>query len=106
MPHLSDGTWNQSKTAFKHLEYMACGVATLVSTFGEMPYIFREGVNGYMASNTDEWVWKLQNLLSDKELRMRLGLAGQQTVREGYCYDVMIPRLIELINSLSESTIS
>ena len=106
MPHLSDGEWNQNKTAFKHLEYMACGVATMVSTFGEMSYIFREGINGYMVSNTDEWVSKLQNLLSDKELRMKVGLAGQKTVQEGYCYDVMIPRFIELINSLSESTIS
>ena len=106
MPHLSDGTWNQNKTAFKHLEYMACGVATIVSTFGEMPYIFCEGVNGYMASSTDEWVSKLQNLLSDKELRMKIGLAGQKTVREEYCYEVMIPRLIELINSVSESSIS
>ena len=105
MPHLSDGEWNKSKTAFKHLEYMACGVATMVSAFGEIPYIFRDGVNGYMASNTDEWVSKLQNLLSDKELRTELGLAGQKTVQEGYCYDVMIPRLIELINSLAESTI-
>ena len=106
MPHLSDGEWNQSKTAFKHLEYMACGVATVVSLFGEMPYIFHDGENGYMASNTDEWVEKLRKLLSDKELRTKMGRAGQKMVQENYSYEVMIPRLIELINSLSKSTIS
>lgn len=106
MPHQADGEWNKNKTAFKHLEYMACGVATVVSTFGEMPYTIHEGVNGYMASSTDEWVSKLKNLLSDNQLRMKLGLAGQKTVQEDYCYDVLIPRVIELINSLSKSTVA
>lgn len=105
MPHLSDGEWNQNKTAFKNLEYMACGVATIVSAFGEMSYIYQEGVNGFTASTTDEWVLKLQNLLSDKELRERIGTAGQKTIEEEYCYGVLIPRVVELINSLTEGTI-
>lgn len=105
MPHLSDGEWNQNKTALKNLEYMACGVATVVSAFGEMPYIFHDGVNGYLAKNEEEWVEKLEKLLSNKELRAKMGRAGQKTVQENYSYEAMIPRLIKLINSLSESTI-
>lgn len=106
LPHRSDGAWNKSKTSLKNLEYMACGVATICSNFGEMPYVIEDGVNGYLAANEEEWVEKLGKLLADPALRATLGRAGQKTVQENYSYEVMIPRLIDLINSLPKSTIS
>ena len=100
LPHGSDGEWNKSKTSLKNLEYMACGVATICSLFGEMPYVIQDGVNGYLASSEDEWAEKLKNLLSDRALRARIGAAGQKTVQEQYSFDAIIPRMIALINSL------
>ena len=79
--------------------------ASVASAFGEMPYVIEEGASGYLSHSTDEWAEKLKKLLSDAELREKLGRAGQKTVREQYSYGVMIPSMIELINSLSESTI-
>jgi glycosyltransferase involved in cell wall biosynthesis len=99
-PHLSEGRWNQAKTSLKILEYMACGVATVSSTFGEMPYIVEDGVNGYLAHSEEEWVEKLEKLLSDRELREKLGKAGQKTVSEGYSFDATIPRLVAVIESV------
>jgi len=105
LPHRSDGEWNKNKTSLKNLEYMACGVATICSAFGEMPYVIADGVNGYLASNEDEWVEKLQKLLSSRELRAKLGRAGQENVHKNYSYEAMIPRLIDLFNSVSRGTI-
>lgn len=99
LPHRSDGVWNQNKTSLKILEYMACGIPSVVSAFGEMPYLIEDGVNGFLASTEEEWAEKLTKLLSDKNLRMKLGTAGQETVKEGYSYDAMIPRLITLFKS-------
>ena len=104
-PHEIKDKWDKAKTSFKIIEYMACGVATVASEFGEMPHIIQDGVNGYLASSEEEWAEKLQKLLSDKELRAKLGRAGQKTVQEQYSYDAMIPRLVELINLTSKSTI-
>ena len=100
LPHRSDGQWNKAKTSFKILEYMACGVASIASTFGEMPYIIEDNVSGYLAATEDEWVEKLENLLSNKELRARLGKGGQERVREEYCFDAIVPRLEELFKTL------
>ncbi len=100
IPHQTDGEWNRAKTSFKVLEYMACGVATMCSNFGEMPYIIEDGVNGYIANSEDEWVGKLEKLLSDNVLCTRLGRAGQQRVREEYCFDALIPKYIEIIKTL------
>lgn len=105
LPHRSDGEWNQGKTSLKILEYMACGVATVASTFGEMPHIIQDGMNGYLASSEEEWVEKLKKLLSNKDLRVRFGKVGQKTVQENYSYDAIIPRLIKLIKSVSKGTI-
>ena len=104
LPHRSDGEWNKNKTSLKNLEYMACGVATICSSFGEMPYVIEDGVNGYLAGSEEEWVEKLKNLLADKELRTRIGRAGQEHVRDNYSYDAVILRLMDLINSVSGGT--
>ena len=100
VPHRSDGEWNKAKTSFKVLEYMACGVATVVSKFGEMPYIITDGTDGYIADTKDEWVEKLEQLVRDKELREKLGLIGQERVREEYSFDAIIPRLLEIFKTL------
>ncbi|TSC68632.1 MAG: group 1 glycosyl transferase [Parcubacteria group bacterium Gr01-1014_56] len=100
VPHRSDGEWNKAKTSFKVLEYMACGVATIASAFGEMPYIIKDSTEGYIADTKDEWVEKLQKLLLDKELRAQFGHNGQVRVREEYCFDAIVPRLMEIFKTL------
>lgn len=106
LPHQTEGEWNKGKTSLKDLEYMACGVATIASVFGEIPYIISDGVNGYTAKNEDEWVTKLKKLLLDQNLRAQLGRAGQESVKQEYSLDVVAIRIIDLINSLTASTIS
>lgn len=103
VPHQSEGVWNKGKTSMKVLEYMACAVPTVVSAFGEMPYIVEDGVNGFIASSEDEWVEKLTLLLKDRALRERLGRAGQETVRARYSFDTIVPQIALLIRSLEEA---
>ncbi len=100
LPHKAEGEWNKAKTSFKILEYMACGVATVSSNFGEMPYIVKDGTNGFLASSQEEWVERLQKLLLDKELRATFGHAGQGRVREEYSFDAIVPRLLEIFKTL------
>ena len=100
VPHQTEGMWNKGKTSMKVLEYMACAVLAIVSNFGEMPYIIKDDVNGFMATFEDEWVEKLALLLRDKVLRERLGRAGQQTVRYRYSFDAIVPHMVQVINSL------
>ncbi len=100
VPHQSEGEWNKGKTSMKILEYMACSVPAVVSAFGEMPYIIQDDVNGYIASTDEQWVEKLEKLLSEKELRVRFGHAGQDLVRTEYCFAAVIPKYVEIIRTL------
>ena len=100
VPQQNELEWDKAKTSMKVLEYMACAVPAVVSNFGEMPYIIKDNVNGFVASSEDEWVEKLTALLRDPGLCKRLGYAGQQTVRERYSFDAIMPRIVEVLNEL------
>lgn len=103
VPHQHEGEWNKSKTSLKVLEYMACGVAAVSSNFGEIPYIITDGLHGYLASTAEEWVEKLEALLRDPALRARLGRAGQRRIKEHFSYEVVAPRLEEIIRKVADS---
>ena len=100
LPHQSEGEWNQSKTSLKILEYMGCGVASLVSNFGEMPHIIEDGVNGFIANTENEWVEKLQLLMRNNDVRRNIAHAGQETACQQYSYDVIIPRIVLILSVL------
>jgi glycosyltransferase involved in cell wall biosynthesis len=105
MPLVGTGEWNLARSSFKPLEYMACGVATVSSAIGEITHVIQDGVNGYLAEDEDDWVSKLGRLLADRELCATIGKAGQAYMRANDSYEVIIPDMIKLINSLSGSTI-
>ena len=100
LPHQSKGEWNKGKTSMKVLEYMAAAVPPVASAFGEMPYIVRDGENGFLGSSEDEWVEKLTILISDPALRKRLGKAGQKTVIENFSLASAVTTVAEVIRTL------
>ncbi len=104
IPHQSSGEWNRAKTSMKVMEYMACAVPPVASVFGEMPYLIKDGENGFLAASEEEWVQKLTLLLRDHALRKRLGRAGQQTVKEGgFALDTAVRKIEKIIHSLYET---
>ncbi|TAJ14082.1 glycosyltransferase [Patescibacteria group bacterium] len=100
LPHRSDGPWNESKTALKMLEYMACGVATVVSNFGEMPHVISDGVDGFLAESESDFSTKLLALLEDQNLRARIGAAGQETALKKFNFKDMVSKVEALIKAL------
>ncbi|MCX6731733.1 MAG: glycosyltransferase [Candidatus Parcubacteria bacterium] len=97
---LLDNEWNRGKCAFKAIEYMACGVATVCSAVGECKFLIKDGLNGFLAKNVDELFVRIRQLALDKELRIKLGKEGQKTIYEEYSYKANIPKLIGILQKI------
>lgn len=95
---LPNTPWEQGKCAYKLIQYMACGLATLASPVGANRDVVIEGETGLFADTTTAWVQKLELLLCDVALRQRLGQAGRARVAAEYCLQQTVPSLMRLLN--------
>jgi glycosyltransferase involved in cell wall biosynthesis len=97
---LDDDEWARGKCAAKALQYMALGIPPVVSPVGASAVVVRDGVNGFHASSSDDWVHRLAVLLAEPALRVRLGSAARQTVLDHYAAVVHAPRLAALLRQV------
>jgi glycosyltransferase involved in cell wall biosynthesis len=81
---IPDDVWSKGKCGLKGLQYMALEIATVMSPVGVNCDIINDGENGFLASETVEWVDKVSRLIDNPELRTRLGKAARNTVINQY----------------------
>lgn len=98
---LTDTAWSRGKCAFKAIQYMASGVATVASPVGITPDIIHDGVNGFLASSPEDWFRALDQLVTDALLRARIAREARRTIETGYSLETWAPRMVALLDQLS-----
>ena len=81
---LPDDEWANGRCGLKGLQYMALKIPTIMSPIGVNSQIISDGVNGMLASNVDEWVNKISQLIESSDLRNSIGEKARITVEEKY----------------------
>lgn len=81
---LPDNEWTKGKCGAKLLQYMACGIPTVSSPVGVNFEIIKDGENGFLAENNEEWINKLTLLIEGKNLRESMGRKARETVEKRY----------------------
>lgn len=86
----------------KIFEYMACGVPVVASGLGQIPEIIRNGETGllYPPDEPEALMEACDRLLSDPDLRYRLGAAAAKEVHGRYTWDHNVERVIEVAQDL------
>ncbi len=97
---LMDGSFERGKCGYKLIQYMACGLPVVASPVGVNRQIVEHGVNGFLVETMGEWEQALRTLLSDADLRQRMGRAGRQRVEREYCIQVTGPQLAALLKDV------
>lgn len=80
------------------LEAMASGLPVVVSAVGGIPDVIESGKHGILTDPGDVEGLRmaLEALLTDEDLRLRMGSAGRVKVLEAFSVDVVIPQVTEL----------
>ena len=98
---LPDEPWERGKCGYKLIQYMACGVPVIASAVGVNVDIVQSGENGELASTQEEWKSALMGLVSDSQLRRRMGQAGRRRVETIYSLQAQASRLIGMLRTAS-----
>lgn len=103
---LQDSPWAKGKSGFKLIQYMACGIPVIASPVGVNVEIVEHGVNGFLASNDEEWLWAIETLKAQPSLRQKMGKQGRKKVEEIYCLQVTAPIIKSLLSRAGMSTLN
>jgi len=97
---LPNDAWSKGKCGFKGLQYMALSIPAVMSPVGVNTEIVADGVNGFLADSEKEWIDKLSRLIESKELRLKLGEAGRETVVGRYSFNSQKEIYLSLFKNL------
>jgi glycosyltransferase involved in cell wall biosynthesis len=99
---LPDTPWARGKCGYKLIQYMACGLPVVASPVGVNKEIVEHGVNGFLAESDAEWRTAIEALLSDADLRRRMGAAGRKKVEDSYSLQVWGPRVAQMMRQVAD----
>lgn len=99
---LNDLEWNNWKFFFKTIQYMAVGIPVVARRMGSNSEVIQDGVNGFLVETMNEWYEKLDLLVSNPELRIKMGEAARQTVLENYSLKTQMPRVVKVFENAAD----
>ena len=98
---LTDDAWSRGKCAFKLLQYMAAALPCVASPVGANTEAVLDGINGFYATDVDEWERSLEKLIVSPELRAQFGAKGRQHVEQRYALNSYRANYLNLLRRLA-----
>ena len=93
--------FTDAKSELKYFEAALLKVPTVASPTTPYRFAIRNGKNGFLASNTDEWYRCLKTLIEDKELRKKMGEAAYQHTIKTYTPEAQAPQTKKVFGSIA-----
>lgn len=85
---LNDNIWDKGKCGFKLLQYMNAYLPVVASSVSANIDIVKQGYNGFLAKDDNEWEYYLTSLLINKTLRNEFGSNGKNLFNQKYSLDI------------------
>lgn len=79
---LPDDRFTRGKCGFKILQCQAASLPVVASPVGVAAEYVADGVTGYHAENSQQWIDRLSKLIENADLRERMGWAGKARVQQ------------------------
>ena len=88
--------WIAGKSGFKAIQYLAVGIPFVMTPVGVCATIGRHGVTHFNAESGSEWLDALRSLVSDIDLRRKMGSEGRKLFLSEYNLDANIDALTQV----------
>ena len=89
----------EGKSGFKAVQYLTLGIPYIVSPVGVAGEIGEPGVTHLEARNEEEWEIALNRLLSEPDLRRRMGEKGRNHALKNYDLETWAGRLADVLRA-------
>lgn len=98
---MPDDVWTRGKGGYKLLQYMAVGLPVITSPVGINAQIVQDGIEGFWATEMDEWVERIADLVGDEALRRKMGTLGREKMEDHYALMKAQERLVGLLGEVA-----
>ena len=93
---LPDDRFTRGKCGFKILQYASAGLPVIVSPVGVNTDLVKTGINGFVATDINEWVEGLGRLIENPRLIKQMGQNNLEMVKE-YDIEAIGKRFVKLL---------
>lgn len=100
-PAIRKNKFNQAKSPTKLFEYMAMAKPTVSGDIGEAAHIIQDGENGFLASNQEDFINKLQLLIESPRLCAQMGAAARRSAEAQYSLPKITDRLAQALDKFN-----
>jgi glycosyltransferase involved in cell wall biosynthesis len=83
--------------ALKATIYMSGKIPFVASSIGEVKELIKDGTNGFLANNNEEWINKLSLLIESSKLRNNMGARGFDLVNQNYTIESCSNQFINIV---------
>ena len=76
---------------------MAVGIPSVASPVGMNKDVIKNNINGFLASDEEQWYENLSLLIADRNMRIEMGANARRIAEKYYSLDITAPKITELI---------
>ncbi len=101
---IPDDLWSRGKCGLKILQYQAAGLPVVANPVGVHPELIRHGVDGFLATTTEDWVEAIRTLSGDRSLREAMGREARKSLAARYSIEAWASTFLETIRFPGKSS--
>ena len=98
---LCDDQFNQCKSAVRVIDASAVGVPSIASQVGDLPFMCKHGLTGFVAKDQGDWTEALTVLAADPRAARQMGIAARKDLERHWAASdrthIIDPELIEWV---------
>jgi len=95
---IPDEEWVYGKSGGKLVQYMAAGLPIVASAIGPNFKAINNGYNGFLVKDDQEWINKLETLITDIALRTQMGANSKETAVRQYSVEANLNKYLAVFN--------